>query len=129
MLIISNTGLANICKRCGAVSKERYYPAFSPSLQILIKNTATRIKVNLSNTDILIINKIIKKEDPDGDTLLYTYHCWGLCQGKFGTFKDLNIPWKTKCPSDQVELIIKYIRKRYKTFSNAWKHHRQYNWY
>lgn len=131
LLVLTLSTLAfttSLCKRCGYVKKHTQFPPYSRELHEVVETTAKRLKVTISVGDLKIIDKIIARES-GGDPLCYTHKCYGLGQGKKGTYKDLGIPWKTTCPSCQVEMLIKYIKKRYGTFPKAWRHHLGYHWY
>jgi hypothetical protein len=117
------------CKRCGYVKKHTHYPPYSRQLQDAIAVASDKTKIELSKADIKIINKIIWKEDRSGNLNAMSNGCYGLGQGKKGTYKSTGVPWKTTCPIEQVMMILLYVKGRYKTFGRAWAHHIKYNWY
>jgi hypothetical protein len=129
VLALSALGYSDsTCSRCGYVKKHTTYPQYSKQLEDVVNFTSKRLNITLSANDKLIINKIVDKES-DGRLTAYNNGCYGLGQGKQATYTSLNIPWRTTCPSDQVEMIIRYIRNRYGTFDKAWEHHKRKNWY
>lgn len=71
----------------------------------------------------------MRKENRLGDLTLTYNGCYGLGQGKKSTYINSGVPWKTKCPVEQVKMILIYVKGRYKTFSRAWNHHLKHNWY
>jgi len=127
-LAITTTAFAK-CHSCGEEHKSKNYPAYSAQLQTVIEQAAKKSKATLSKNDKTIINKIIWKENRTGNLTAMNNGCYGLGQGKRATYQSLGIPWKTTCPVLQVEMIIRYIKNRYKTFDRAWNHHIRYNWY
>lgn len=132
VLTLSTLGFADTkCKRCGYVKKHTHYPPHSKQLQEAIEVASKRTKIKLSSKDVEIIHKIIRKEDGSGSLTAYNNGCYGLGQGKKGTYKSTGIPWKTVCPVEQVSMILLYVKnsKRYRTFGRAWQHHQKYNWY
>lgn len=132
VLTLSAISFTNtICTRCKYVKKHTNYPPYSTQLQTVIKVASEKTKIKLSENDIKIINKIIWKENRSGNLKAYNNGCYGLGQGKKGTYKSTGIPWKTVCPVDQVMMILLYVkhRKNYGTFPRAWAHHVKYNWY
>jgi hypothetical protein len=129
VLTLSTIGFADKCKLCGYEKKHTHYPPYSSQLQEVIQIASTKLKVHLDKKDVDIINKIIKREDNSGNLKAYNRECYGLGQGKKYTYTNNGIPWKTVCPVEQVKMIILYIKNRYTTFLNAWKHHLKHNWY
>lgn len=127
--MLALTSFAFGCKTCGYVQKHTHYPPYSKQLQEVIEVASQKTKIPLSKKDKEIINKIIWKENRPGNLTLMYNGCYGLGQGKRATYKSCGIPWKTTCPVDQVRMILIYVNKRYKTFSNAWTHHIRHNWY
>lgn len=105
------------------------YPPYSKQLQEVIKLASEKVKIKLTSVDTTIINKIIWKENRSGNLTSIHNGCYGLGQGKKATYKSTGVPWKTTCPVEQVEMIILYVKYRYKSFQAAWNHHARRNWY
>ena len=58
------------------------------------------------------------------------YHgCYGLGQGKRYNYTNYKLNPHTTDPVEQVEMILFYVKERYKTFDRAWAHHKVHNWY
>lgn len=130
VLTLSTIGFADTkCKRCGYVKKHTHFPPYSKQLQDVIKVASEKTKISLSEKDKEIINKIIKKENASGNLKARNGTCYGLGQGKPATYKGAGVPYNTTCPIEQVIMILKYIKSRYKTFNKAWQHHVNRNWY
>ena len=127
---LSTLALADTtCKRCGYVKKHTHYPPYSKQLQDVIKVASEKTKISLSKNDIEIINKIIKRENAQGNLRARNGTCYGLGQGKPATYKGAGVPYNTVCPVEQVIMIIKYVKGRDKTFDKAWNHHLKRRWY
>jgi hypothetical protein len=120
---------SNVCNRCKYVKKHTHYPARSTQLKEVIDVASKKLGVNLSLNDKEIIHKIVYKENRTGSLTAINNGCYGLGQGKKSTYLNSGVPWKTKCPVEQVMMIIIYVKGRYKTFDKAWKHHKARNWY
>jgi hypothetical protein len=128
--IVPSLAFGALCKRCAYDSKHKAYPAYSKQLQECIKYTAARIKKKLVDSDYGYINKIIYRENRQGITsIMSSSGCYGLGQGKKATYRATGVPWLTRCPSCQVEMILDYVTYRYKTFKRAWDHHLRRKWY
>lgn len=130
-LLLPMVIVADACKLCGYIKKHKTYPPFSTQLQEVIKHTEGYLKITLNEGDKKILNKIIVKENRSGILTAFSKSGkhYGLGQGDKSAYKSSKVPWLTKCPVEQVKMIIVYVKNRYKTFSNAWKHHTRRNWY
>lgn len=127
------------CKRCGYVKKHTHYPPYSKQLQEVIGVASKETKIPLSKKDVEIINKIISKEDGSGNLTEMYNGCYGLGQGKKGSYIGAGIPWKTTCPVEQIEMILLYVKyrkaygykknKSFGTLTKAWAHRQKHDWY
>lgn len=130
VLTLSTQAFADIkCKRCGYVKKHTHFPPYSKQLQDVIKVASEKTKISLTKNDKEIINKIIKRENAQGNLKARNGTCYGLGQGKPATYKGAGVPYNTTCPIEQVIMILKYVKSRYKTFDKAWQHHKLKKWY
>lgn len=128
LLVLTLSTLGFACKACG-YSGNTHYPAYSKQLQEVINTASQRTKIKVSKNDVVVINKIIYRENRTGNLGLLYNGCFGLGQGKRQTYKSCKVPWMTKCPVQQVVMILRYVKGRYKTFSRAWAHHLKHHWY
>lgn len=131
LLLLPLTVFASTCKLCGYEKKHKVYPAYSAQLQEVITKAEENLKIQLKEEDKKIINKIILRENREGILTEFSKSGkhYGLGQGDRGAYKTAKVPWLTKCPVEQVKMIIGYVKSRYKTFENAWKHHKRKRWY